>query len=202
MKESILSQLLIKCPFPEVFEDAETVEGCSFPELRRKIGHIRADYDGWRWYNTVWPCHEALATKEVCKEIDHVYEALTAPEALKNFGVLQKFCADHMDACISKEYGDEFCFYYVGTLCAFWIRLITREKDYNMYLNAYIKENEHQKYFDYLEKLRQSGATNMYGATPYLQEEFPELRYDRDKAKEILLAWIKTFEPEEGDAPC
>lgn len=71
-----------------------------------------------------------------------------------------------------------------------------------MYLNAYIKENEHQKYFDYLEKLRQSGATNMYGATPYLQEEFPELRYDRDKAKEILLAWIKTFEPEEGDAPC
>ena len=56
--------------------------------------------------------------------------------------------------------------------------------------------------FDYLEKLRQSGATNMYGATPYLQEEFPELRYDRDKAKEILLAWIKTFEPEEGDAPC
>ena len=180
MKDNILSRLLIKCPFPEVFEDTETVEGCSFPEPRRKIGHIRADYDGWRWYNTVWPCHEALATKEVCKEIDHVYEALTAPEALKNFGVLQKFCADHMDACISKEYGDEFCFYYVGTLCAFWIRLITREKDYNMYLNAYIKENEHQKYFDYLEKLRQSGATNMYGATPYLQEEFPELRYDRD----------------------
>lgn len=52
MKDNILSQLLIKCPFPEVFEDTETIEGCSFPEPRRKIGHIRADYDGWRWYNT------------------------------------------------------------------------------------------------------------------------------------------------------
>lgn len=83
MKESILSQLLIKCPFPEVFEDTETIEGCSFPEPRRKIGHIRADYDGWRWYNTVWPCHRALATQEICKEIDRVYDALTAPNALK-----------------------------------------------------------------------------------------------------------------------
>lgn len=202
MDENILSKLLIKCPFPEVFEDTDPVEDGSFPIPRRKVGHIRAYYDGRRWCYTEWPCHRALATYENFAELDRVYSALIARNALKNFAALQKFCADHMDACISKEYGDEFCFYYVGTLCVFWIRLITREKDYNMYLNAYIKENEHQKYFDYLEKLRQSGATNMYGAAPYLQEEFPELRYDRDKAKEILLAWIKTFEMEEGDAPC
>ena len=42
-------------------------------------------------------------------------------------------------------------------------------------LSAYSK-NECQKYFDYLEQLRQSGETNMYGAASYLQEEFPELR--------------------------
>ena len=53
MKENILSRLLTECPFSEVFEDMETVKGCSFPVPRRKIGHIRADYDGWRWYNTV-----------------------------------------------------------------------------------------------------------------------------------------------------
>lgn len=35
--------------------------------------------------------------------------------------------------------------------------------------SAYSK-NECQKYFDYLERLRQSGETNMYGAAPYLQE--------------------------------
>ena len=150
MKDNILSRLLIKCPFPEVFEDTETVEGCSFPEPRRKIGHIRADYDGWRWYNTVWPCHRALATQKVCKEIDRVYDALTAPDALKDLTMLRKFCGEHADACIAKENKDEFSFYYVGKLCVFWIRLITRKGDYNMYLNAYIKEERYQKYFDFL----------------------------------------------------
>ena len=150
MKDNILSQLLIKCPFPEVFEDTETVEGCSFPEPRRKIGHIRADYDGWRWYNTVWPCHRALATQKVCKEIDRVYDARTAPDALKDLTMLRKFCGEHADACIAKENKDEFSFYYVGKLCVFWIRLITRKGDYNMYLNAYIKEERYQKYFDFL----------------------------------------------------
>ena len=107
-----------------------------------------------------------------------------------------------MDACISKEYEDEFSFYYVGERCNFWIRLITRRRDYNMYLNAYTKEENYQKYFDFLEKLRQSGETNMYGAVPYLQSEFPELRGSQKKANAILIAWIKSFEMKEGDEPC
>lgn len=58
------------------------------------------------------------------------------------------------------------------------------------------------KYFDFLEKLRQSGETNMYGAVPYLQSEFPELRGSQKKANAILIAWIKSFEMKEGDEPC
>lgn len=50
------------------------------------------------------------------------------------------------------------------------------------------------KYFRYLEKLRDSGETNMYGAVPNLQDEFPELRYDPERAKEVLIAWFKSFE--------
>ena len=44
----------------------------------------------------------------------------------------------------------------------------------------------------------------MYGAAPYLQSEFSELRYDQDKAGEILLAWIRTFDETEKEdaAPC
>ena len=53
-----------------------------------------------------------------------------------------------------------------------------------------------------LERLRQSGETNMYGAAPYLQAEFPELRYDRNKAGDILLAWIRTFDKREDDTSC
>ena len=40
MQENILSKLLTECPFPEVFEDTEKVEGCSLPAPRRKIGPV------------------------------------------------------------------------------------------------------------------------------------------------------------------
>lgn len=142
MKETILSKLLVTCPFPEVYEDTEQITSSSFPVSKQKIGHIRADHDGLRWHNTVWPCHKPLATKDCCQEIDRIYEKLTAPQALKDLHALRAFCRAHMDACISKEYEDEFSFFYVGTHCNFWLRLITRKGDYNLYLTAYAKNQE------------------------------------------------------------
>jgi len=62
MKENILEQLKTECPFPEAFKDMERPGGCCVEVPRRKIGHIRADYNGYRWWNTVWPCHKELAT--------------------------------------------------------------------------------------------------------------------------------------------
>lgn len=45
-----------------------------------------------------------------------------------------------------------------------------------------------EKYFLHLEDLRHSSITNMYGARPYLQREFPELANDPQRASEILKA--------------
>ena len=45
--------------------------------------------------------------------------------------------------------------------------------------------------FDYLDDLRESGETNMFGASPYLQTEFPEL--DKKTAISILSEWMKSF---------
>jgi len=55
-----------------------------------------------------------------------------------------------------------------------------------------------EKYFAYLECLRHSGVTNMYGARPYLQKEFPELADDPERAGEILLAWFEGFQTKGG----
>ena len=44
------------------------------------------------------------------------------------------------------------------------------------------------KYFDYLEELRESGKVNMFGARPYLAEEFD---LHDEEAKRILLLWMK-----------
>lgn len=44
----------------------------------------------------------------------------------------------------------------------------------------------------FLDSLRQSGVTNMFGAAPYLEEEFDEL--NRNKARETLGYWMESFE--------
>lgn len=46
------------------------------------------------------------------------------------------------------------------------------------------------KYWIFLENLRRSGVTNMYGAAPYLQEVFD---ISKHKAREILLDWMKNY---------
>ena len=139
MKDNILERLKTKCHFSEVFEDLERSED-GFTEVpRRKIGHLRADHDGRRWWNTAWPCHPALATTEIKTEIDRTYEALTAPDALKDLHTLTRFCEAHPEACVDREFRQEYNFFLKGESCDFWIRLITRKRDYNMSLNAFTK---------------------------------------------------------------
>lgn len=47
-----------------------------------------------------------------------------------------------------------------------------------------------EKYFVYLDELRESGVTNMFGAAPYLEDEFD---LDRKEAKAVLVEWMRTF---------
>lgn len=53
-----------------------------------------------------------------------------------------------------------------------------------------IKE-EWNEYYVYLEDLRQSGVTNMFGAAPYLQEEFG---LNKKEAREILANWMTNYD--------
>ena len=46
-------------------------------------------------------------------------------------------------------------------------------------------------HLSYLDAVRQSGLINMFGAAPYLVDEFPEL--DKRKAREVLSYWMSNF---------
>lgn len=46
----------------------------------------------------------------------------------------------------------------------------------------------------YLNELRESGATNMFGSTTYIIEEFPDL--DKREAGRILSLWMENFNDE------
>ena len=58
-----------------------------------------------------------------------------------------------------------------------------------------------KKYFEYLEQLRESGVTKMFGAVPYLQQEFPELSCGHAQAVYILREWMRGHR-KGGDGQC
>ena len=47
-----------------------------------------------------------------------------------------------------------------------------------------------KEYFSYLETLRNSGVTNMFGAAPYLEAAFG---LSRNEARTVLSKWMKSF---------
>lgn len=51
-----------------------------------------------------------------------------------------------------------------------------------------------EDYYNYLERLRRSGETNMFGAAPYLMDEF---MISKNRAVMILSNWMKDYSRED-----
>jgi hypothetical protein len=49
---------------------------------------------------------------------------------------------------------------------------------------------EYEEFFEYLDTLRASGTTNMYGASPFVADQFG---LDKREAKTAVMAWMNTF---------
>jgi hypothetical protein len=47
------------------------------------------------------------------------------------------------------------------------------------------------EHLEYLDKLRESGVTNMFFATEFIIEEFPEL--SNEDAGQVLMYWMRSF---------
>ena len=56
-----------------------------------------------------------------------------------------------------------------------------------------VEKPEHvtEEHLLYLDQLRESGVTNMFGAVPFILLEFPDL--SEQQAKQVLIFWMKTF---------
>ena len=62
--------------------------------------------------------------------------------------------------------------------------------------NDIIFDNLAEEVFPYLDELRESGVTNMYGAHRYIMEDFS---MDKAMAIKLVQAWMETFK-EKDDA--
>jgi len=58
-------------------------------------------------------------------------------------------------------------------------------------MEAKTTSEETQEHFDFLEELRESGITNMFGAGPFLEDEFPDL--NAQEARTVLGKWMDSF---------
>lgn len=58
-----------------------------------------------------------------------------------------------------------------------------------------VNDDDLEVYMDYLYSLRRSGVTNMFGATPYLQNEFD---LNKQTAKKVLVYWMENFDEEKA----
>ena len=52
-------------------------------------------------------------------------------------------------------------------------------------------KEEYKNYYIYLENLRNSGITNMYGASVYLQQEFG---LDKYAARNVVINWMQNYD--------
>lgn len=52
------------------------------------------------------------------------------------------------------------------------------------------EQMDKEQVFRFLDELRESGITNMFGAAPYVEEEFG---VDRKEARKLLVEWMETF---------
>ena len=59
-----------------------------------------------------------------------------------------------------------------------------------------MEKEDLKMYFDFLEELRESGRTNMFGAKPYLQVVFPDL--SDIQAKMVLVKWMESYRINKG----
>tara|TARA_R110002153_G_scaffold189041_4_gene341895 strand:+ start:7192 stop:7410 length:219 start_codon:yes stop_codon:yes gene_type:complete len=48
--------------------------------------------------------------------------------------------------------------------------------------------------FQYLNHLRLTGITNMFGATPYIQQRFPSRELTKHEARDILTSWMSNYQ--------
>ena len=55
-----------------------------------------------------------------------------------------------------------------------------------------ISEDEKDEMFQYLFDLQESGITNMFGAGPYVEREFPHL--DKKEVRDVVLEWMSNYE--------
>lgn len=135
-KGNVRFELLEKCNFSEVFEHRSKAPDSlsTLEQPDAQIGHIRAYYDGHVWQGSYFPCRNYLRTSAFDEELQNIYQCLVTQ--LHTLETLRVFCEKYPKAKVGEN---EYHFFMNGHAADYWIRFVTRNNDYNLYLKGYAK---------------------------------------------------------------
>ena len=122
-------QLSAECSFRDALDARD---GDRYPAS--ELCYIRAYHDGEQWNNTVFPINWDLRTDELIKEADNLYQAFQRAfpdrKAVRNYVEHEAERGDDPtegNAYLELEHG------------RYWLRMITRKGDYNLYIHVLSK---------------------------------------------------------------
>lgn len=123
------------CNFGHIFESqkSEAHNGTQHPV--NLVAYSRSDYDGYRWYTTWFDGPAGRPSEELVKEIDAFQNALFELPEMVSLTAMNRL---HFFAEPTNE-KTEYNLYSETEHFHIWLRLIYRQKDYNLRVHYYSK---------------------------------------------------------------
>ena len=125
------------CSFSHIFTGPKkkaTLSSQEYPES--ELAYSRSDYDGRKWWRNWFPCTEKKVAPEIAAEMDTFTNLLMAMPEFRT--IWDMGCACKVYAEPTSE-PTEYNLYAETEHFYIWLRLITRERDYNLYCHFYEK---------------------------------------------------------------
>lgn len=129
--------LVPACSFKQIFSGPQK----KFPLSNTdhpvsEMAYSRSDYDGGKWWTTWFKCSEDEVDNALAKEIDTFQMAILNQPELQNLWAMGRMCRLYAEPTSEPT---EFNLYSETAHLYMWLRLITREKEYNLYVHYYVK---------------------------------------------------------------
>lgn len=125
---SYLFPLTPECRFKQVFQEKD-------PATQRPVSEVaysRSDHDGYRWWTKWFLCGPKL-NNELFAEIDGFMDVLLDITEFSSLTDMKRYVAENTNDLTEFNLYSETLNFYI------WIQVITRPKDYNLYVHYYRK---------------------------------------------------------------
>lgn len=102
--------------------------------------YARCDHDGYKWWNTWWDGEakeKAANLFDIGNECSDVVFDLMENVFPNGVQDISKYMMSGKAECLADKEGNIYC---LGKYANYWIRLIARKGDYNMYVKAFLKD--------------------------------------------------------------